>query len=74
MLQIKLTKNENILESKNNLNLFKIKLVLTSITRFFGGRPRFRLNIASMLVVNVIVTGSLLAEEKFHFLVYSCNL
>ena len=54
--------------------MVKAKLVLTSITRFFGGRPRFRLNIASMLVVNVIVTGSLLAEEKFHFLVYSCNL
>jgi len=26
---------------------------------------------ASMLFVNVMVTGSLLAEEKFHFLVYS---
>jgi len=26
---------------------------------------------ASMLFVNVMVTGSLFAEEKFHFLVYS---
>ena len=53
------------------------------MTRFFGGLPLFRLNMASMLVVNVIEMGSLAKEvgkeqtaelDKFHFLAYSCNL
>ena len=60
--------------SKKVQSMFKSFKNLTSMTRFFGGRPRFLLNMSSMFVVKVIVTGSLFAAEKFHFLVYSCNL
>lgn len=43
-----------------------------SMTLFFGGLPRFLLNMVSMLVVIVIITGSgSLLEFMFHFLVYS---
>ena len=42
------------------------------MTLFFGGLPRFLLNMVSMLVVIVIITGSgSLLEFMFHFLVYS---
>lgn len=41
------------------------------MTRFFGGRPRFLLNIASMFVVIVIEIGSGPFCVMFHFLVYS---
>ena len=45
---------------------------LTSMTRFFGGLPRFLLNIVSMLVVIVIITGSgSRLAFMFHFFVYS---
>ena len=51
---------------------------LTSMTLFLGGRPRFRLNMASMLLVCVMLTGSALApaavEDMFHLRVYSCSL
>ena len=40
----------------------KKSTLFTSTTRFFGGRPRFLLNMASMLVLIVIETGSLLLE------------
>ncbi len=45
---------------------------ITSITRFFGGLPRFLLNIASILVVIVIEIGSMPCRWlMFHFLEYS---
>jgi len=43
----------------------------TSMTLFFGGRPRFLLNMASMFVVIVMEIGSMPFCVMFHFLVYS---
>jgi hypothetical protein len=43
-----------------------------SMTLFFGGLPRFLLNMVSMLVVMVIITGSgSRLAFMFHFFVYS---
>ena len=45
--------------------------LITSITLFLGGLPRFLLNMASMLVVMVMEMGSIPFCVMFHFLVYS---
>ena len=48
------------------------------MTLFLGGLPRFLLNMASMLLVCVMLTGSALApaavEDMFHLRVYSWSL
>lgn len=59
----------------NTPSKYKASPLLTSMTLFFGGLPRFLLNMVSMLLVMVIMTGSesLLSGcwFMFHFLVYS---
>ena len=68
--QLKVKRSDKRQESQKG----QLLCIFTSITRFLGGRPLFLLNMASIEVVKVIVTGSLLAELKFHFLVYSWSL